>query len=45
MEENEKNYLDWEGLQEYHRNLKEKLSDVAFSGNYKDLNNTPTKVS
>ena len=45
MEENEKNYLDWKGLQEYHRNLKGILSDVAFSGNYKDLNNTPTKVS
>lgn len=54
MEENEKNYLDWEGLQEYHRNLETKLSekantedlaDVATSGDYNDLDNTPTNVS
>lgn len=54
MGENEKNYLDWEGLQEYHENLEIKLSekantedlaDVATSGDYNDLDNTPTNVS
>ena len=54
MGENEKNYLDWEGLQEYHRNLETKLNkkantedlaDVATSGDYNDLDNTPTNVS
>ena len=54
MEENEKNYLDWEGLQEYHEKLNAELdkkvnssdlADVATSGNYNDLENTPTNVS
>ena len=54
MGENEKTYLDWEGLQEYHGKLETKLSekantedlaDVATSGDYNDLENTPTNVS
>ena len=38
----EKNFLDLEGLKNYHQKISAKIEESTFSGNYEDLNNKPT---
>lgn len=39
---NDKNFLDLEGLKEYHKKISAKIKDTTFSGDYNDLTNKPT---